>query len=99
VVLFLAIGGLITMSLWNWLVPSLFNGPIITFWQTVGLLILSKILFGGFGRGGWKRDRFRDRYKEKCYSWKEKMKEKMEGMTEEEKENFKKKFRVNINID
>jgi len=40
-----------TMHLWNWLIPLLFHGPIITFWQTVGLLILSKILFSGFGRG------------------------------------------------
>ena len=28
-----------TMSLWNWLVPVLFNGPAISFWQTLGLLI------------------------------------------------------------
>lgn len=91
-VVFLLIGGLITMYLWNWLVPELFQGPVITFWQTIGLLILSKILFGGFGRGGWCRDKRRD----KCRSWKEKMK----GMSEEEKqhfkENFKKSFTVNI---
>jgi hypothetical protein len=35
--------GYITMSLWNWLVPVLFNGPFITFWQALGLLLLSKI--------------------------------------------------------
>jgi hypothetical protein len=96
VFLFLLIGGFITMSLWNWLVPELFNGPVITFWQTIGLLILSKILFGGFGRGGWKRDRFRDRYKDKCRGWKEKMEEKMKGMSEEEKQTFKKRFTVTI---
>jgi len=29
-----------TMSLWNWLIPLLFHGPVITFWQTVGLIVL-----------------------------------------------------------
>jgi hypothetical protein len=43
----------IVMSLWNALVPSLFAGPVVSFWQAAGLLVLSRILFGGFrGRGG-----------------------------------------------
>lgn len=33
------------MLLWNWLMPMLFNLPIITFWQAVGLNLLSGILF------------------------------------------------------
>ena len=37
--------GAITMLLWNWLVPALFSGPIISYWQALGLLVLSKILF------------------------------------------------------
>lgn len=41
--------GLITMLLWNWLVPTLFGGPLVDIWQALGLLILSKILFSGFG--------------------------------------------------
>ena len=32
------------MWLWNWLVPSLFNGPEITFWQTAGLYLLLNLL-------------------------------------------------------
>jgi hypothetical protein len=32
------------MWLWNWLVPTLFNGPEITFWQTVGLYFLANLL-------------------------------------------------------
>lgn len=32
------------MWLWNWLVPSLFNGPEITFWQTAGLYLLINLL-------------------------------------------------------
>jgi hypothetical protein len=40
-------------ELWNWLVPELFNGPVITFWQAAGILLLSKMLFGRMGGGGW----------------------------------------------
>lgn len=43
---------LLTMHLWNWLIPSLFAGPALSFWQTAGLLILSKIFFSGFGCHG-----------------------------------------------
>ena len=46
-----AVLGFIVMNLWNWLVPSVFGWHSITFWQALGLLVLSKILFGGF-RGG-----------------------------------------------
>ena len=41
----------VVMWLWNWLVPELFKGPEISYWQTMGLLILSKILFSGIGSG------------------------------------------------
>jgi hypothetical protein len=46
------LGGLV-MGLWNWLMPALFDGVReISFIQALGLLLLSKILFGGFrGRG------------------------------------------------
>ena len=33
------------MWLWNWIVPELFNGPTITFWQSAGLFVLCNILF------------------------------------------------------
>lgn len=42
----------VVMWLWNWLVPELFNGPVLGYWQTLGLLILTKILFSGMGHGG-----------------------------------------------
>lgn len=41
----------ITMHLWNLLIPELFHGPLVTFWQTAGLIVLSKIIFSGFGHG------------------------------------------------
>ena len=39
-------------QLWNLLMPEIFGLPRIGFWQAVGLLGLSWILFGGW-RGGW----------------------------------------------
>lgn len=46
----IAIFGFGVMSLWNWLVPALFGGKLITFWQALGMLVLSRILVGGFSR-------------------------------------------------
>ena len=66
---FLAI--FVTMSLWNWLIPALFHGPVITFWQTAGLFLLSKILLTGIAPGGHSRKSRRDwhhRYNEKYRS-------------------------------
>ena len=50
-ILFLVVFTFVVMRLWNWLMPALFGWHLISFWQALGLLILSKILFGGF-RGG-----------------------------------------------
>lgn len=48
---FLAVITFILMHLWNALLPAIFGITSITYWQALGLFILSKILFGGFGRG------------------------------------------------
>lgn len=37
---------LIVMLLWNWLMPEFFGLKTITYWQSLGILILAKILFG-----------------------------------------------------
>jgi hypothetical protein len=47
--LIVAAFGVVVMLLWNWLVPGIFGWAAINFWQALGLLVLSKILFGGFG--------------------------------------------------
>ncbi|MEQ8926280.1 MAG: hypothetical protein RLO81_10735 [Fulvivirga sp.] len=77
----------VVMSLWNWLIPDLFNGPVLDFWQTLGLIILSKILFGGFKGGrshkphggewgaGWKK-RFKEMTPEERVAFKEKWRNK-----------------------
>lgn len=46
----IGIFGFGVMSLWNWLIPALFGGKLITFWQALGMLVLSRILVGGFSR-------------------------------------------------
>ncbi len=55
VVLGVAALGWVVMALWNWLIPNLFvGGKEIGYMQAMGVLLLSKILFGGFkGHGGW----------------------------------------------
>ncbi len=47
-------------ALWNGLMPDIFGLPAITYWQALGLMVLSWILFGGLrGRSGhrsWRYD-------------------------------------------
>jgi hypothetical protein len=77
VILAVAAFGFIVMNLWNWVVPAVFGGKIITFWQALGVLVLSKILFGGFlGRRG-----FGDRRRARAAIW--------ERLTPEEREKFR----------
>lgn len=55
-------------ALWNWLIPDLFNGPELSYWQTAGLFLLSKILLTGVAPGGHhesKKD-WKKKYREKC---------------------------------
>src|SRR5262245_11886577 len=51
IAIFVVVAGGIVMLLWNWLLPPLFEWPSITLWQGFGLLVLCRILFGGWGRG------------------------------------------------
>ncbi len=78
--------GLGTQLLWNWLVPDLFSGPVLSFWQALGLLALSKILFGTFGKGGghWQH--------RQGAPWGYFWSKKWQGMSDEDKERFKQKM-------
>jgi len=49
---FAALFGFAIMWLWNALLPEIFGLTTITYWQAVGILVLAKLLFGGFGSGG-----------------------------------------------
>ena len=67
VLLLLLILSAVVMLLWNALIPDLFGGPMLSYWQAVGLLLLSHILLRGapmHGMGMWRRGRHR-RWKEK----------------------------------
>ena len=48
VALYISVFGTVVMALWNWLMPLLFNLPMINFSQALGLFLLSRILTGGF---------------------------------------------------
>lgn len=71
----IALFGWVVMALWNAALVPAAGANIITFWQALGLLVLSRILVGGFGG---KRGGYRGR------QWKEKW----TAMTPEEKERF-----------
>jgi hypothetical protein len=82
VVAFVAVLSLAVMLLWNSLVPELFRGPPLQYWQALGLLLLSRILFGGLrGRGGWHGH------------WRQRMwRERWESMTPEERARLREHF-------
>jgi hypothetical protein len=86
IVIFVALAvlvfGFVLMKLWNALIPEIFNAHEITFIQGIGLFVLAKLLFGGFGhrwggRPGWKGH------------WKYRMEQKYANMTPEQREAFK----------
>lgn len=81
----LALGaGWVVMNLWNWLMPDIFSGAsTIDFYHALGLLVLARILFGGWGGS-------------RCGScghhgghWRSRWKAKWEGMSEEERAKFR----------
>jgi len=78
--------GVVVMTLWNWLTPPLFGWHPLHFGQALGLLLLCRILFGGFGRrpgpGG---------------HWRARMAERWEQMTPEERETFREGMRHRCN--
>ena len=76
--IFVAGFGFAVHELWNLLMPELFHLPVISFWQAVGLLSLSWLLFGGWRgmprrHGGWGGHHRRERW---------------ERLTPEERERF-----------
>jgi hypothetical protein len=84
--LFITALGFGVRELWNCLIPDLFHGPVVTFWQALGLCLLGKLIFGWHGSGpaGFKAGKDR---------WRQKMQERMEHMTPEEKEKLRERFK------
>ena len=67
--LILAAFGAIVMLLWNLLIPGILGFASINFWEALGLLVLTRILFGRFVPGrmfmGRKEGRDRNPIREK----------------------------------
>ena len=78
--------GFIVMTLWNAILPAVTSAREISFWQAMGLLLLSKILFSGFGGWGHKKR-----------LWRERMHQKWQQMTPEEREKFKEQWKNRCN--
>src|SRR2546425_865150 len=87
---FIAIGGEVVRLLWNWLLPPLFGWRQITLWQALGLLVLCRILFGGFGRHGFGSSGIRRRLAERMA---DRMAERWDTMPPEERERFRQGMR------
>ncbi|MCB0527170.1 MAG: hypothetical protein KDC65_01775 [Saprospiraceae bacterium] len=71
----------VTMFLWNHLAVEIFGLPALNFTQTLGLMILGRLLTGGFGPrrwGGGFGSRMRGKY----------MSERWQRMSPEEREKF-----------
>jgi MFS family permease len=71
----------VVMALWNAVVPDVFRGSAVSYWQAAGILLLSHILLRGwspwrYGRG-WRHDR-----------WGRRFEAKLAAMTPEEREKF-----------
>lgn len=67
------------MLLWNWLIPDLFNGKYINFWQALGLLALAKLLVGFGGHS--------------ARHFKTKVKNKWSNLSDEERDTLRQKFK------
>ncbi len=81
----------VVMLLWNWLVPDLFDGPEVGYWQAMGIMVLSKILFGGL-KHGWSH-KHGGHGGDKHSHWRQKWHQKMEGMSPEERDRYKEQIR------
>ena len=79
----LSVVGLIVMWLWNTILVDVIGVKPLNFWKAVGLLVLARILFGGFRSRNWKsRHRRRKKWKEKWMN-----------MNDEERKEFKAKWK------
>lgn len=74
-----ALFGWVVMALWNAVMVPVLDVNIISYWQAFGLLILSRILVGGFGGSQGKRRT----------NWRQKW----ESMSPEEKERIRRRWK------
>ncbi len=96
--LFIFIGGEVVKLLWNWLLPPIVGVREITFWQAVGILALSRILFGRLGFRGHSRSgsSIRSRISDRMA---DRVAERWEHMTPEERDRFRQRIRERCGFD
>ena len=73
-----AVASAVVMALWNWVMPATFGLPALTLGRAFALLVLSRLLLGGFSNGMGRR-----------MHWRHRMRERWEQMTPEEREKFR----------
>ena len=74
----LAFGGVLMLA-WNWVIPGLFGLPELGLMQAIVILLITRMLFGGWSKGhNWGGGH-----------WRSRMKDKMAGMSPEEREKFR----------
>lgn len=82
VVAMVFLAGTAVQYLWNAILPAVTGVRSLTFWQAVGLLVLCRLLFGGFRGGGWRGARRRGGPSPR-------MRERWMQMSEEERARFR----------
>jgi len=80
--------GFVIQYLWNALLPEIIGVGTVTYWQAMGILLLSKILFGGFSGGKDKKSKKRNCKKSKISD----LKEKWNQLDDEQKEKIKREW-------
>ena len=78
--------GAIVMLLWNAILPEVTSARPLSYWQALGLLVLSRILFGSFR---FDRPGKAPEYWKKRREWRDKWM----NMTEEERAQFRESWR------
>lgn len=86
ILLFITVIGYVIQFLWNAILVDATGVKPISYWQAIGLFLLSRILFGGFRFGGPKKYKSRN-------SRKAPWKERWQNMTEAEKQDMKERWK------
>jgi hypothetical protein len=88
IALALLVLGNVIMFLWNTILVETTGVQPLNFWKAIGLLLLSRILVGGFRFGGPKRS-----WSEKRREYKNHWKSKWMQMSDEDRAAFKEKWK------
>lgn len=81
------------MLLWNAILPDVTGVHAVTYWQAMGILVLSKILFGGFrGMHNHRRHHHHHLGKDLREKWMQMDPEERKKMTEEMRNEWKQRF-------